>query len=133
MIITLLVVTFVISFTVASIVVLLFTKPMNGILQRVIRDDISRAWVRYMQFAIYVVGIGSGVQVWALERYMTPEGPGQQILELTTDRWILEIYKTIIGTLQGTAWLLLVFFVFTLIAFVIVRAIELRRARPEAE
>ena len=38
----------------------------------------------------------------------------------------LEIYRTIIGPLQSAAWLLFVFFVFALIAYVIVRGFELR-------
>ncbi len=132
MIISLLIVTFITSFVVASIVALVFRRPINGILRRLIQDDISQAWARYLLFAIYVVGIGGGVQVWAFERYLTPQGPGQQVIELTQDRWILEMYKTIMGTLQSTAWLLLVFFVFALVALVIVRALEARRARPES-
>ncbi|MDY6901026.1 MAG: hypothetical protein SWZ49_23535, partial [Cyanobacteriota bacterium] len=50
-----------------------------------------------------------------------------QIIQLTTERWVLEVYRTIIGSLQGIAWLLLIFFIFALIAFVIVRIFELRR------
>ena len=129
--ITLLIATFIVSFAVASIVVLLFTRPIDRIMRRIIQEDVGKAWTRYLQFAIYVVGIGSGARVWSLERYLTPQGPGQQVLELTTDRWVLEIYGTILQTLQSTAMLLLVFFVFALIAMVIVRALESRRGRPE--
>jgi len=39
---------------------------------------------------------------------------------------VLEVYRTIIESLQGLALVLLVFFVVALIAFVIVRAFELR-------
>jgi hypothetical protein len=46
---------------------------------------------------------------------------------------VLEIYRTLIGTLQGNAWLLLVFFVAALIAYVIVRGFELRRAQTDAQ
>jgi hypothetical protein len=53
----------------------------------------------------------------------------EQILQLTQDRWVLEIYRTIIETLQGIAWLLLVFFVFALIAYVIVRVFELKQKK----
>ena len=38
------------------------------------------------------------------------------------------MYRTIIETLQSIAWMLLVFFVFALIAFVIMRGFELRQA-----
>ncbi|HOT00012.1 MAG TPA: hypothetical protein PLY66_03305, partial [Acidobacteriota bacterium] len=57
----------------------------------------------------------------------------QEILALTTDRWVLEVYRTVIGAMQGVAWLLLVFFIFALIAFVVVRAMELGRARKAGE
>jgi hypothetical protein len=50
--------------------------------------------------------------------------------DLTASRWVLEIYRTIIETLQGIASMLLVFFIFALIAFVIVRVFELKR-KPE--
>ena len=50
-----------------------------------------------------------------------------EIVTLNRERWILEIYRTIISTLQGVAWVLLVFFVFALIAYVIVRIYEVRQ------
>ncbi len=100
-------------------------------MNRLIEEAISRAWVRYLTLAIYVVGISSGVRIWQLEKYITPSEEGGRMAALNSDRWVLEVYRTVIGTLQGVAWLLLVFFVFALIAYVIVRAIEFRRgAKP---
>jgi hypothetical protein len=46
---------------------------------------------------------------------------------------MLEIYETVIGTLQSAAMVLLVFFIFALIAVVIVRIFETRAAKPEAQ
>lgn len=130
MFITLLAVTFVISLIVSGIVVVMFAKPIDGILQRIISDPISQAWVKYVKFAIYVVGISSGVRVWELERYITPaQFKEAQILQLTRERWVLEVYRTIIGSLQGIALLLLVFFAVALVAFVIVRVFELRKGK----
>jgi hypothetical protein len=130
MFITLLVVTFAISFAVSTAVVLMFAKPVDGILRRVISDPISQAWTKYVNFAIYVVGISSGVRIWELEKYVTPaQYKDAQVVELTRDRWVLEVYRTIIETLQGIAWMLLVFFAVALVAFVIVRAFELKRDR----
>jgi hypothetical protein len=133
MFITLLAITFLISLGVAGIVVVIFAKPIDQILARIISDEISRAWVKYLKFAIYVVGVSSGVRVWELERYITPpQAANARVIELTRDRWVLEVYRTIIESLQGLAWLLLVFFIFALIAFVIVRVFELRKTRGEA-
>jgi len=66
------------------------------------------------------VGFGFGIS-----NYINPR-PNLPSLQLTRDRWVLEVYRTIIESLQGLALVLLVFFVVALIAFVIVRAFELR-------
>ena len=127
MFITLLVVDFIVSFAVCFIVALVFRSPVSKIMQRLISEDISTAWSKYLMFAIYVVGISGGVRIWDLEKYINPVKTGDAVLVLTTDRWVLEIYRTIIGTLEANAWMLLVFFVFALLAYVIVRGLELRK------
>ncbi|AKJ64648.1 hypothetical protein [Kiritimatiella glycovorans] len=121
-------ITFLISFAVCFVVVRMFRTPIESILHRIIADTISRAWAKYLRFAIYVTGISSGVNLRKIEQYVTaPQYKDAKIVELTSSRWVLEIYRTIIQTLQGIAWMLLVFFVFALIAFVIVRVFELAR------
>jgi hypothetical protein len=132
MFILLLVVSLAVAVSVAVAVSRFFAAPVRGILAHIVVEDISYAWSKYLRFAILVVGISSGVRIWELERYITPLDPVRaepmraEVLTLTLDRWILEIYRTIIGSLQGIAWLLLVFFVFALIAYVIVRVGESR-------
>jgi hypothetical protein len=128
---TLLLVTFTLSILVSWFVARIFSKPANLILRRIIQDDVCQSWSRYLMFAIYVVGISAGVRITELERYVTaPAVPrGAVIVELTTERWVVETYRTIIGTLQGLAWVLLIFFAFTLLAFVIVRVFETRHPR----
>jgi hypothetical protein len=128
---TLLLVTFTLSVLVSWFVARIFSNPAALILRRIIQDDVCQSWSRYLMFAIYVVGISAGVRITELERYVTapvlPRGGG--IVELTTERWVVEVYRTIIGTLQGLAWVLLIFFAFTLLAFVIVRVFETRRPK----
>lgn len=127
MFITLLLTTFAISFVVATIVVLIFNKPVENILRRIVQDEISKAWVRYLKFAIYVVGISGGVRIWSLERYFTKTSTNAEILQLTRERWVMEIFMSALGTLQSVTWMLLVFFIFALIAYVIVRITESAR------
>jgi hypothetical protein len=124
-------VVFVIALAVSAIITRFFNKPIKQLLGRIVSDDISRAWARYLQFAIYVVGISGGVRIWALERYISKRSQNDEILQLTRDRWVIEVYETVIGTLQSVVWLLLVFFVFALLAYVIVRALETRRLKTE--
>lgn len=130
MFLTLLLVTFVVAFGVSLIVARVFAKPLDSILQRIIADEISHAWLRYLKFAILVVGVSAGVRIHELEKYITPMRSDKEakIVELTQDRWVLELYRTVIEALQGIAWMLLVFFVFALVAYVIVRLAELKRS-----
>jgi hypothetical protein len=127
MFITLLVINFAIALGVCYIIAKLFRKPIDGILQRLVAEELYTAWSKYITFAIYVVGISGGVRIWDLEKYITQKTEGGTPLELTTDRWVLEIYRTVIGTMQSNAWMLLLFFIFALIAFVIVKGLELRK------
>ena len=131
MFISLLLITLLVAMVVSSAVTWLFNQPIANILNRIIADEISVAWVKYLKFAIFVVGVSSGVRIYDLERYITPSAWDKEakVLVLTGERWILEVYRTIIETLQGIAWLLLVFFAVALIAYVIVRMSELKRAR----
>lgn len=131
MFMTLLATTFVVSLVVTSLVVLIFDRSVRTILKRIVPDDISYAWTRYMRFAIYVVGIGGGVQVWSLEKYIVLQDPYGEIVALTSDRWLLELYNTVIGSLQSSAIVLLVFFVFGLIGVVFVRLFESRGVHAE--
>ncbi|MAF26851.1 MAG: hypothetical protein QF819_02575 [Gemmatimonadota bacterium] len=113
-------------------VVRLFQGSIATILGRIVAEDISGAWRRYLAFAIYVVGVSGGVRVWDLEKYITPRPEEAEAIVLNAERWTLEVYRTIIGTLQGVAWMLLVFFLFALVAYVIVRGLEAKRTTPTA-
>jgi hypothetical protein len=128
MFITLLAVTFFIAVMVTFIVARVFQRSIASILERIFGDQISAAWQRYIMFAIYVVGISGGVRIWDLEKYINPRGMNEPQLVLNRDRWVLEVYRTIIETLQSTAWLLLVFFVVALIAYGIVRLVSTKGA-----
>lgn len=126
----LLIVTLVVAVTVSATVIRAFTKPVDKILSRVIGDEIASAWRKFLMFALFVVGVSSGVNIWKLEQFVRSPQPfvdGKPPMEppaLTPEYWGLEIYRTIIETLGGLAWALLVFFVVALIAFVIARRKE---------
>lgn len=128
--------TFAAAVAVSFVVMWLFTKPIDRVLRRIIADEISSAWSKYMKFAIMVVGVSSGVQLRDLERYLNPTVGGREVQTATWpgfDRWIFELYRACIDTLQGIAWMLLVFFVFALIAYVIVRIGEMRSEGVSSE
>ena len=129
MFLTLLLATFLIAVATSTLAVSLFSQPVKKILDRLVSEELGASWKRYILFAIYVVGISGGVRVWDLERYITPRTNEEAPIALNFDRWILEVYKTVIGTLQSVAWMLLVFFLFALLAYVVLRGFELRHAK----
>ena len=131
MFIILLIVTLLIALATSLLVIRLFDRLIRKILDRVVSTELSEAWNRYLRFAVVVVGVSGGVRIWSLEKYITARTDDGEPIVLNADRWILEVYRTLIGTLQSVAWILLVFFVFALIAYVIMRGFELRRqGRP---
>ncbi len=80
-----------------------------------------------------VVGTSSGIRIYDMEKYISPitytNDKAPIILKLTSERWFLEIYRTIIETLQGLAWMMLVFFMVALIAYVLVRWSEIKYSK----
>lgn len=114
----------------AALVVRFFTRPIRQILDRIIGEDLAAGWHQFLLFAVYVVGVSAGVQIWKLEQYLHPQpgGPRGEMQKLVLDAPSigLEIYRTIISVLQGVAWALLVFFVVALVAFAIIKRTEVR-------
>lgn len=125
----LLFVTLFIAVTVSVIVLAFFRKPVDKIFHRIIGEEIAVAWRKFLTFALFVVGISSGVNIRKLERFVQPESPDAVLPVLTAEYWGLEIYRTIIHTLGGLAWALLLFFVVALIAFVVVKRGEMKAGR----
>ncbi len=125
----LIVVNFLVAASVSLVVISFFSKSINNIVNRIIDDPINTSWAKYTKFAGMVVGISSGIRVYDVEKYISPVmygKDGNNALELTTERWFLEVYRTVIETLQGLAWMMLVFFVVSLLAYVIVRWAEIK-------
>ena len=120
----LLIVTLLISIIVTIIVIISFRKPIKIIFLRIIGEEIAAVWQKFLTFALFVVGISSGISIQKLERFIAPITEENPRPDLTPEFWALEIYRTVINSLGGLAWALLIFFVFALIAFVIVKGRE---------
>ncbi|MCH8277265.1 MAG: hypothetical protein IIA50_07010 [Bacteroidetes bacterium] len=132
MFILLLLVTLAVAFVVSFAVARLFMGSIRSILKRIVAEELSTAWVRFIIFAIYVVGVSGGVRLRQLERYAESHSADPERIILTGERWLMEVYATIIETLQSVAWMLLLFFVFALIAYVLVRGSELKHGKRQA-
>jgi len=128
----LLAVTLLVALSVSVGVAFAFHRPVQRILARLVAEELSSAWERYLRFAVVVVGVAGGVNVRSLERYLAASSKDQIPLVLTSERWTLEVYQALIGALQAVAWLLLLFFVAALIAYVLVRGREARAGGSQA-
>ena len=120
----LLFVTLAIAIGVSGLVIFFFRKSIKKIFLRILGEEIAIAWQKFLTFALLVVGVSSGVNIWKLEQFISPETEAIKRPVLTPEYWGLEIYRTIIETLGGMAWALLIFFLVALIAFVIVKKKE---------
>ena len=122
MFVLLLIVTFSIAVVASFIVARMFNAPLAGIVARLIPDELAVAWHRYVVFGLYLIGVNGGVRIWEYEKYVLPLGAARESLELTPDRWALEVYRTLMGTLRSIAAVLLLLFVLALLAYLGVRS-----------
>ncbi|MDP8205754.1 MAG: hypothetical protein P9L92_03740 [Candidatus Electryonea clarkiae] len=113
-----------ISALISYLVIFFFKKPVNMIMLRIIGEEIAYSWQKFLTFALFVVGVSSGVNIRKLERFIAPITENNPRPDLTPAFWGLEIYRTIISTLGGLAWALLIFFIVALISYVIVKGRE---------
>ncbi|HEX8177804.1 MAG TPA: hypothetical protein VF543_22135 [Pyrinomonadaceae bacterium] len=133
MFLTLLIAEVLISLVISWYIVRILRQPIGKILNRITSDETSRAWLKYVKFAIYVAGLSGGVRL--AERDI--DDFGMRIMEIGSARFdsrmytymvsrlTLEIYSTIIGALKGIFWFLALFFIIAASAFVILRVAEL--------
>lgn len=118
-----------IALLLSSLVVLAFRKPIQGIFDSLVGEAASAAWVQFLTFALYVVGVSKAVHGYRLEKYVSPRSKTGALVALNLNTWLLEIYQTVRSVLGGLAWSLMSFFTVALIAFIIVRAFELKREK----
>ncbi len=129
MFVSLLLVLLSISLILTTIVVVGFRKPIRGIMTRLLNDPHAEAWVQFLTFALYTVGISSAIHAYRLENYVTKRSKDDVLAQLNANTWVLEIYHTVESVLGGLAWSLMSFFTIALIAFIIVRSFELKREK----
>lgn len=132
----LLLTTLIIALATSVVTARFFDGAVRKILLRIVGEELAEAWRNYLRFAIIVVGVSGGVRLWELEKYIggaRPTGASGGTLELNGMRWTLEIYRTLIETLQSIAWMMLLFFLATMVAYVIGKAIEQRKLLDKQE
>lgn len=126
---SLLIALFSVAIVLTSLVVTSFRRPIEGILNRLVGESMSAAWVKFLSFALYVVGISSAVHSYRLDKYVSKQHTDAVLTDLNLNTWILEVYETVRSVLGGLAWSLMSFFTVALIAVIIVRSCELKKEK----
>jgi len=124
MFILLLLINFVITLGICFLIITAFDKSISGIIKRIVPEEISTGWITYLKLTIYLVGISGGINIFKLESYLKNKSEYSSF-----ESWVLEIYRTIMDTLGSIAWLLLVFFIIALIAYLVTRIFELKKQK----
>ena len=131
MFLTLILATFVLAVLTSLVVERAMRKPVSEILSKIV-GDLAGAWQKYVSLGIYVMGISWGAPVGRLREYIRVDSEFLKREPLDMPHMALNMYETVIETLQGVTTLLLAFFVFTMIAYVIVRGLEVRAEKKRA-
>lgn len=127
---TMLFLTLAVAVITSIITALFFKNSITTLLGRIVGDEIKHAWQRYLLFAILVVGTAGGIKLWEFEKYIPSEEQTKPYV-MTLEQGTLEIVTTFLDTLKSIAWMLLFFFIFSLVAYVIIRSSELRHEKQE--
>ena len=111
-------------------------EAIDTILRRFVADSVvRRGFEKYIRFAVVVVGISGGTRVKPLQEYISAAEYNKAALQaaLTQEFWAIELYRTVMGTLQGVAGLLLICIFLTLIAPAVLRMLKVEPLRATSE
>jgi hypothetical protein len=127
---------FVLALALSITVAWISREAIDSVLRRFVTDRTVRAgFEKYLRFAIVVVGISGGTRVRVLQEYFAASDLNKAAMaaQLTQEFWALEIYRAVIGTLEGIAVLLLVCIFMALIAPVVVRMLKLEPVKTQEQ
>ena len=116
-----------VSFFVASVC----EKPLSILMRRIIQNETSSTFTRYVRYATYLVGISHGVRLHPIgfeivTHFSEHDYDPAHILERNLDYQLLLMWiqMVIIQSLTVIAFMYLAFFIFGLIAYITVKARE---------
>jgi len=109
------------SALVAAGVSAMFHKSVQRIYAIISNDTVGRACSVYVLFASLVVGVGSGVRTYHLNRYLNKQSALDEILTLSPEAWVLELWGAVDSVLGNLAWVYLWVFHLALAAYIVLR------------
>jgi hypothetical protein len=123
---------FVLALALSATIAWLSREAIDTILRRFVVDPVVRhGFEKYIRFATVVVGISSGTRVKPLQEYISAPEWNKPALQaaLTQEFWTLELYRTVLGALEGVAGLLLLCIFLALVAPAVLRLLRVEPPR----
>ena len=117
---------FIVSFVTAGMVsffvAIVCNKPLSILMRRIIQNDTSRMFTRYVRYLTYLVGISHGVRAHPLGFEMLAHFSEERNRDFPLLMWI---QMDIMHALTAIVYMYLAFFIFGLIAYISVKAREM--------
>jgi hypothetical protein len=117
------------AIAIAACVTIFFSKSIDEALTRVIPAEMASAWNRYVKFALFVVTLAGGMRLSELTQFLAMRTPGGP--PVPAGQALLEVFKSITGSLIAAAVALLGFFAATLVVRASMRIYDERRVKTE--
>src|SRR5215470_7953374 len=99
---------FAVAVGISGLLAWLFKIPVENLLRYLVERDVAEAWTKYAFFLLLVVGVASRTRIRLLEEYLAAPVWNQTAIQgqMTQAFWVLEMYRTLIGAVEGIAWML---------------------------
>ena len=99
-----------VAFGVSFCVARLGRDVIEAVMNRFVSRQLSVAIAKYLGFAIMVVGVSSGSRVRLLEDYNGAPAWNREAVaaQASQEFWVSALYHTIIDSLEGIAWMLII-------------------------
>lgn len=113
---------FVAAFAVAAFAVLAFSGPIDAALSRLIPPEMKDGWSRAAKFALFTATLIGGLRLQDLQALASR---GQTAgVRPEAGQGLIEVYRTIAGSLEAAAWALGAFFIGALCVHAAIRVYE---------
>lgn len=106
---TILAISFAAAIVLAACVTLFFSRPIDEALGRVVPPEMGSAWRQYAKFALFVVTLAGGMRVSELSSLVAMRAASSP--PMTAGQGLMEVLKSVSGSLTAAAIALLAFFV----------------------
>jgi len=98
----------------------LLQTPIDSVLRRIIADTVSRSWLKFMQFVLFTSALSGSFKHGRLQ--------SKSLIPENFAGWLLDGVSAIVKSLTAMTWLLLFFFMISMVLYVILRIWGPRRS-----